>query len=150
MLPAGLTAWWRDFADGGTHGVGDAVLVHVHHDADGHPTSWHAGPVVHDGRTDLVLPLAWRHCGDDGLRQGILPLYWQWPGHHLALPLHADGRDWSVLMPIYARVDHDWFAPLLLSAHWRRDDGRTATWVTPLAQPLQRPTPRAASPSSAS
>ncbi len=131
VLLAALSAWWHD--GDGARTAWATPLAHWRRDADGRLTSWHAGPVIHSGSTDLILPLAWRHHGEDGLHQGVLPLYWQWPEHHLLLPLYADGRDWSVLAPAYVRAGHDWFAPLLLSAHWRHQDGGAATWVTPLA-----------------
>ncbi len=77
-------------------------LFHVDRDADGTVDNLHVGPWFQGKDWQVLFPLAYRGSG----YQGIVPLVFSGP----------DG----------------WTVPPLLSAGWRRSDGGSSTWITPL------------------
>lgn len=135
VLPFLLSLSHQD-EDGGRTVVA-TPLVHWHADAQGTLTHWHAGPVVHTGRTTVVVPVAFRHQGAAGITQAILPLAWQTPRWSLVVPVYAHARTsagpWSVVFPVVLCRRHDWYAPLALSGTWRTPSGGRTSWLTPLA-----------------
>ncbi len=105
-LSPALLSGWRQRDDGGGS-LWITPFAHRGTDAAGTPTDWHVFTFIHHGSDDMLLPLAWR-CGDEGKRRyGLLPLWLSAPG-------------W-------------WLSPVLLSGRYRRDDGGSSLWITPLA-----------------
>ncbi len=104
VAPPALSGSWR--RDGGGRSTWITPLFHLDRDADGQVENLHAGPWFQGRDWQVLFPLAYR-SGPPGQRQQGL------------VPLAFSGPDW-------------WAVPPLLSGGWRRDDGGSTTWITPL------------------
>ncbi len=103
-IPGILTAHWQTRTGGTQTWV--TPLVHVSADAHGNIENWHAFPWFQGKDWGTLFPLVWYRTGNDGTRFEVLPAWFH-------------GPDYDVV-------------PLALSAWWKRDDGGSSTWVTPL------------------
>lgn len=105
FAPPALSVRWRT-ADGGDS-TWITPLAHVERDADGRIRGGHVLNWAQGEDWRTLFPLFWQAEGPGGRRQGVLPFY-------------LDGPGW-------------WLSPVGLSGSWRRDDGGSSTWITPLA-----------------